>query len=112
MGLSRSILEMQYTKIDYYESFNGIYSKMLYHSTLLLFGLTLKDIKTLEKDGSIQDHEHLRDLIMSLHFNAKQSEKKINDLWNVIGFIKEQSVIMSISAFALGVSLTVIVYNM
>jgi hypothetical protein len=82
---------------------------MLSHATLLSWGLTRVDIDDLEKDDAIKDVTRLRDLIMSLYLRSSHSERKVNELWDKIEFLKKEAIVMLGCGFTIGFMLGLII---
>jgi hypothetical protein len=84
---------------------------MISRSTLIFHGLTPAEIDDLENDPSIRYITDLSDLIRSLYHRVKHSEKNVNELWDKIKYIKNETIVISILSFVLGISITIIAYN-
>lgn len=82
---------------------------MLNLESLSSLGLTPVDIDDLKKDPSLKDFTRLRDVIMSLYLRMIHSERKVNELWEHIEFLKRQAAIQFICGIGLGALLTTFV---
>ena len=76
---------------------------------LSALGLTPVDIDDLKKDESLKDISRVRDVIMSLYLRMIHSEKKVNELWENIEFLKRQAAIQFLCGAGLGSLITIFV---
>jgi hypothetical protein len=67
------------------------------------------DIDDLKKDPSLKDFTRLRDVIMCLYLRTIHSERKVNELWDSIEFLKRQTAIQFLCGAGLGSLITLFV---